>query len=499
MRRTTLIASLLLLVAAATTVSPAVAQPTASAPSDVAADFNHDGFADLAVAVPGENGAAGAVNVLYGAGAGLGGPSAQFFQVGGTREFLDRFGSALAAGDFNGDGFVDLAAGAPGEDVGTVHDAGAVSVLYGSAGGLTRSGGRLFTQVGSRAEEHDNFGWALAAGDFNHDGFADLAAGAPTEDVGALQFAGAVSVLYGSTAGLTTSGARLFTQVASAAEVGDEFGWALAAGDFNHDGFADLAAGAPSESVPGAAAAAGAVSVLPGSTGGLTATGARLFTQVGGTVESGDDFGAALAAGDFNGDGFVDLAAGAPSESVGSAGGAGGVSVLPGSAGGLTATAGRLFTQVGGTAERFDLFGFALAAGDFNHDGRADLAAAAPLEDVGSTVDTGVVSVLPGSAGGLTTNGAKLFTQVGGSVEAGDEFGEQLASGDFNHDGFAELAAAAPTEDVGRVQQAGAVSVLPGSAGGLTASGGRLFTQNSPGVPDTAETFDEFGGLEIAF
>jgi hypothetical protein len=282
-------------------------------------------------------------------------------------------------------------------------------------------------------------------------------------------------------------------------EDGDQFGAALAAGDFNHDGFADLAAGAPSESVPGAAAAAGAVSVLPGSTGGLTGTGARLFTQVGGTVESGDDFGAALAAGDFNGDGFADLAAGAPSESIGSAGGAGAVSVLPGSAGGLTATGGRLFTQVGGTAERFDLFGFALAAGDFNHDGRADLAAAAPLEDVGSTVDTGVVSVLPGSAGGLTATGAKLFTQVGGSVEAGDEFGEQLASGDFNHNGFAELAAAAPTEDVGTVQQAGAVSVLPGSVGGLTASGGRLFTQNSPGVPDTAETFDEFGGLEIAF
>jgi hypothetical protein len=110
-----------------------------------------------------------------------------------------------------------------------------------------------------------------------------------------------------------------------------------------------------------------------------------------------------------------------------------------------------------------------------------------------------VVSVLPGSAGGLTASGAKLFTQVGGAVEAGDEFGEQLASGDFNHDGFAELAVAAPTEDVGTVQQAGAVSVLPGSAGGLTAGGGRLFTQNSPGVPDTAETFDEFGGLEIAF
>jgi hypothetical protein len=500
MRRIALVVGCCWLVVAAVAVSPAFAQPTASSPSDVAADFNHDGFADLAVGVPGENDIAGAVNVLYGAGAGLSGSGAQaFFQVGGMAEFRDRFGSAQAAGDFNGDGFADLAAGASGEDVGSVGDAGAVSVLPGSAGGLTTSGGRLFTQVGSAPETQDEFGWALAAGDFNHDGFADLAVGAPDETVNSAFAAGAVSVLYGSAAGLTTSGGRLFTQVGSAAEGGDEFGWALAAADFNRDGFADLAAGAPGESVPGADGGAGAVSILPGSAGGLTATGGRLFTQVGGMVEGGDQFGAALAAGDFNHDGFADLAAGAPSEHVGSTVGAGAVSVWPGSAGGLTATGGRLFTQVGGRAERFDVFGFALGAGDFNRDGFADLAAAAPLEDVGSTVDAGVVSVLPGSAAGLTTSGAKLFTQVAGSVEAGDEFGEQLASGDFNHDGFADLAAAAPTEDVGAVQKAGAVSVLPGSAGGLTATGGRLFTQNSPGVPGSAETFDQFGGLEIVF
>jgi FG-GAP repeat protein len=499
MRRTALVISLLLLVAAAATANPAVAQPTASAPSDVAADFNHDGFADLAVGVPGENDIAGAVNVLYGAGSGLSGTGGQvFFQVGGTAEFRDRFGSALAAGDFNGDGFADLAGGASGEDVGSVADAGAVSVQYGSTNGLTTSGGRLFTQVGSAPEQQDWFGWALAAGDFNHDGFADLAVGAPYESVGSTLAAGAVSVLYGSSAGLTTSGGRLFTQLGGTAGGGGQFGWALAAGDFNHDGFADLAAGAPSQSVSGVGGA-GAVNILPGSTGGLTTTGARLFSQVGGAVESGDQFGAALAAGDFNHDGFADLAAGAPSEKVGSTVDAGAVSVLPGSAAGLTAAGGRLFTQVGGLAERFDVFGFALAGGDFNHDGFADLAAAAPLEDIGSTVDAGAVSVLPGSAGGLTSSGAKLFTQVGGLVEAGDEFGEQLASGDFNHDGFADLAAAAPTEDVGTVQLAGAVSVLPGSAGGLTASGGRLFTQNSPGVPGIAETGDTFGGMEIVF
>jgi hypothetical protein len=498
-RRTTLVVAFLLVVACVATASPAVAQPTAGNPSDVAADFNNDGFADLAVGVPGENDIAGVVNILYGAGSGLSGTGGQVFnQVGGTAEFLDRFGESLAGGDFNHDGFADLAAGASGEDVNGVHDAGAVSVLDGSAGGLTTAGGRLFTQLGSAAEEQDWFGWALAAGDFNNDGFADLAVGAPYESVGSVFAAGAVSVLYGSSGGLTTSGGRLFTQVGSSVESGDQFGNALAAGDFDHDGFVDLAVGAPGEGI-GGAVFAGAVSVLPGSPAGLTASGGRLFTQVGGTVEGSDQFGAALASGDFNQDGLADLAVGAPSEKVGSTVGAGAVSVLPGSAGGLTVSGGRLFTQIGGLPERYDLFGFALAAGDFNDDGFADVAAGAPMEDIGTLDAAGALSVLYGSSSGVTASGGRLFTQVGGTVEAGDEFGEQLAAGDFNHDGFAELAAAAPMEGVGTAANAGALSLLPGSGAGLTTTGGRLFTQASPGIPGTPETFDLFGGLEVVF
>jgi hypothetical protein len=108
------------------------------------------------------------------------------------------------------------------------------------------------------------------------------------------------------------------------------------------------------------------------------------------------------------------------------------------------------------------------------------------------------VSALYGSAGGLTTSGGQLFTQVGGAVEAEDEFGSQVAAGDFDDDGFAELAAAAPLEDIGTNPEAGAVSVLPGSAAGLTAAGGQSFTQNSPGVAGVAEAGDTFGGLGIA-
>jgi hypothetical protein len=108
-------------------------------------------------------------------------------------------------------------------------------------------------------------------------------------------------------------------------------------------------------------------------------------------------------------------------------------------------------------------------------------------------VATGAVNVLYGSAAGLTGTGSQLFTQVGGTVEAGDEFGSALAVGDFDNDTFADLAAGAPFENVGSTADAGAASVLPGSSAGLTTVGGQLFTQETPGVPGTAQELDFFG------
>jgi FG-GAP repeat len=505
MRRSALVVLLFVLAAVTIPAGLGLARQPAAAPAavDVRADFNNDGADDLAVGVPfetvGGSRSAGAVNVLYGSAGGLTGTGSQLLTqdtpgVPGAVEVDDSFGFAVASGDFDNDGFADLAVGADLEAVGSTADAGAVNVLYGSAAGLTGTGSQLFTQVGSAVEDGDRFGYALAAGDFDNNGFADLAVGTPFEDVGSTVNAGAISVLPGSAGGLTATGGRLFTQVGSAPEPADLFGAALAAGDFDNNGVADLAVGAPFESVGAANPAAGAVSVLPGSAGGLTATGGRLFTQVGSAPEPDDLFGDALAAGDFDNNGVADLAAGAPGESVGaSLPAAGAVSELPGSAGGLTATGGRLFTQVGGTVEAGDVFGNGLAAADFDNDGFADLAAGAPGEDVGSVVDAGAVSELPGSAGGLTATGGRLFTQVGGTVEREDFFGSALAAGDFDNNGFADVAAGALFEDIGSAVDAGAVSVLPGSAGGLTATGGRLFTQDSPGVEGSAETRDHFG------
>ena len=399
--------------------------------------------------------------------------------------------AANVQADFNNDGFADLAVGAPGEDAGSVVDAGAVNVLYGGGGRLSGAGSQLFTQVGSAAEPGDFFGAAMAAGDFNGDGYADLAVGAPFEDGVGTVDVGAVSVLYGSAGGLGTAGGRLFTQVGSATEPGDLFGYALSAGDFNNDGAADLAAGAPLEDAS-SIVDAGAVSVLYGSAGGLGTAGGRLFTQVGSAAERGDGFGARVAAGDFNNDGYADLAVGAPYEYAGTIPIAGAVSVLYGSAGGLGTAGGRLFTQIG-AVEGYDQFGDALATGDFNNDGFTDLAAGAPVEDVNNIGDAGAVSVLFGSAAGITATGAYTFTQVGSAAEAGDYFGWALATGDFDNDGFADLAVGAEGEDVYSAIDAGAVSVLYGSSAGVTTAAGQIFTQDTPGVGSSAEPGDFFG------
>ncbi len=327
-----------------------------------AGDFDGDGAADLAVGVPAEdvNGIvnAGAVHLLYGSGSRL--VSSRNDQIWHqnsgliqeSAEIGDNFGRSLASGDLNGDGFDDLVVGVQWEGVGNPErsKAGAVHVLFGTASGLTDIGNQLWYQskdgIANLVEVDDEFGAALATGDFDNDGYDDLVIGVPLEDWSTLVDSGVVQVLYGSVDGPVATDNQLWRQGADGlldtTEAGDELGHALTVGDFNNDGYDDLAIGVPYEGID-SEPEAGAVAVLYGTSGGLSATGDDLFHQgtgvIDGELEDGDYFGSSLAAGDFDGDWYDDLAIGVPFESVSSSAGAGAVNVLYGSASGLLTAA----------------------------------------------------------------------------------------------------------------------------------------------------------------
>jgi disulfide bond formation protein DsbB len=483
---------------------------------------NGDRYADLAVGVPLEDiqvvPDAGAVNVQLGSPYGLSSLGGQMWHqaspgVVDGPQTGELFGLALAGGDLNRDGYVDLAVGVPYEDVEGTEGAGAVSVLYGSAAGLSAEGNQLWHQdqplVEGIAQRLDSFGWALAIGDLNGDGYADLAVGVPEESIGVAEGAGAVNVLYGSADGLSSAGNQLWYQdrpeVAGRGQQGDNFGHAVAIGDLNGDGYADLAVGVRSEDIEGVEGA-GAVNVLYGSANGVSTQGNQLWHQdqpgVEGRPQTSDNFGWALAIGDLNGDGYADLAVGVPYESINGLLSAGAVNVLYGSSAGLSSTGDQLWHQdqpdVAGRAQQGDYFALTLAIGDLDGDGYGDLAVGVPLEDVEGAAHAGAVNVLYGSASGLSSAGNQYWHQeqpgVPSAVQSGELFGSALAAGDLNGDGYADLAVGVPREDIEGAEGAGAVNVLYGSADGLSSpAGNQLWHQEQRGVEGSAQAGDRFG------
>jgi hypothetical protein len=502
-------------------------------------DFNGDGYADLAIGVPRETVdflVAGAVVVIYGSEDGLDStysapvPSQLWHHdnllipgaPGASPDEGDRFGQALAAGDFNGDGIADLAIGAPGDDARSVpgeqNDAGTVTILYGTKDhGLTTQDSQIFDQgsnvddIAGVAEPGDMFGFALATGDFDNDDIDDLAIGVPGES----GKAGSVHVLRGSMDGLTAEDSQLFFQgslggLAGTAEPNDRLGEALAAGDFNGDFFDDLVIGVPGEDTN-----AGQVHVVYGAGDGLAEGGSAIDSPpdeqiwhqtIAGILdvrESNDEFGRALAAGDFDGDEIDDLAIGVPLENLGDDVNAGAVNTIYGSEDeGLTADGNQFWNQdtagVEGENDAEDRFGAALAAGDMNGDDRDDLAIGVPRENLSSIIDAGAVNVLYGASLGLSSTGDQRWNQNTAGIQetaaSFDQFGFALSVGDYDGDEVSDLAVGVPFEDVGAIDDAGSVNTLYGvQAVGLDDIGDQLWHQEIAGVPDNAEEDEQFG------
>ena len=326
--------------------------------SVVVRDFNGDGLADMAVS----NLVSNDVSVLLGIGNGAFGPAVNYA--------AGYFPSCVATGDFNGDGILDLAAANQvSEDV---------SILLGTGTGS------FGTAVNYPAGVGPGF---LVVGDFNGDGFADLAAALYDNGSGA-----SVSILLGTGTGAFGLPAYYATGAGPSS---------LALGDFNADGFADLA----TTNSYGAS-----VSVLFGT--GTGTFGAAVNYPV-------SSYPSSLALGDFNGDGLPDLAV-AGGTTLSSY-----VSVLLGTGAGAFATPVNYASGLNPTS---------VAVADFDGDGFGDLVVANNLDSATSSYPlTDSVWVFPGVGDG--TFSAPLYWTVGRRARA-------LAVADLNGDTRPDVVAA---------------------------------------------------------
>jgi hypothetical protein len=345
----------------------------------------------------------------------------------------------------------------------------------------------------------DRFGRALAWGNFDGDpsGFQALVISAPGVTVAGHTNAGIITY-FKADASYTGTKEPIFvrqldkTLLQGTPSADDRFGMALAAADFNGDQIDDLAV-----------VSSHGLNVIYGVQGqGIAASSPQsLFdlAALGLQVSLGHGY-AELTTGDYNCDGYEDLALPSVHETAGNQGGAGAVIVLYGGPTGLTAAARqRLDETVEGIATdplQGERFGLGIASGNFNGDSfsaRPCVDLAIGVNEGTGAIRNGAVHVVFGGPQGLNGVGSQHLTQGGATAdggtiadvsELGDGFGSYLAITRADLDRYDDLIASAYNENFGE----GAAHVLRGSASGIVAAGQAFWRQGSDGIPEVPET-----------
>ncbi|WP_369247702.1 FG-GAP and VCBS repeat-containing protein [Streptomyces sp. R41] len=372
------------------------------------------------------------------------------------------------AADFNGDGYADLAIGAHTATVGDVKRAGVVSIAYGSATGLKYDTASVVSKatdgVPGDPVEDDRWREASSFGDLDGDEYDDLV----------LHWIEKNTILWGSANGITGAGTTLPTGNYTATDP-KLLGGGAGVGDVNGDGIDDFVSRGNNGRSYG-------VSVLLGpldrSTGKPAGVWHRDTPGLDGVSTS------TLYVGDMTGDGTPDVVV--SGYRVLGNGATDGV-VLKGSAAGFVKG-----SAYPGPYEYSDN-NHPAAFGDLNKDGYQDLVTGGPKASK--------IYVTYGGPNGVSdTVGSRSYTQasagVPGTDEAGDKFGSAVAIGDTDQDGYPDVVIGAAYEtgsDAATTAQSGAITVLRGSASGVTTSGAMSFTQNAKGIPSTSENEDHFG------
>ncbi|MFD6415878.1 FG-GAP and VCBS repeat-containing protein [Streptomyces sp. NPDC060194] len=321
-----------------------------------AADFDRDGYGDLAVGDRSEKVggkvSAGAVTIMWGGKSGLGAKATRLASQPVTRY---GFGADVETGDFDGDGRTDLAV-ADGSH--TVH--------------IFRGG---FSQAGKTGKVTEHRRPVSASGMEN----AGLVAGKVTKDKATDLYVLATGYRNGKetqNAWFLRGGSTVKISGADVTVNSSTPGYGApgVVADFDKDGYGDLAVGDSRYN-----GSAGSVVVVRGGASGPS-TKYRLTQSTSGIVTAAsknDWFGGSLSAGDTDRDGYPDLAVGVWQEKVGSAEGAGGVHVLRGGAKGLSGTGSKWFTRattgVPESPTEHEMFGVYLRLRDIDRDGDADL------------------------------------------------------------------------------------------------------------------------------